>query len=234
MIGVLVNTLTVIAGSLLGLLFRKGLPEKLTNGVMTAIGLCTVFIGVTGLSDCQNPLIMILSMVLGAVLGFLLDLDRGLTRLGQWAEGLGKKPGREKGGVAEAFVTASLLFCAGAMTVVGSLEAGLTGDHTTLFTKSLLDLISSMMLAAGLGGGVMLAAAFVLVFQGGLVLLSGLLQPVLTPGAIGEMSAAGSLLILALGLNLLRITRIKVANYLPAIILAPAFWWLFDFLSSKF
>lgn len=234
MIGVLVNTFTVLLGSSLGLLFRKGLPEKLTQGVMTAIGLCTLFIGITGLSDCGNALIMILSMVLGAVIGFAVDLDRGLNRLGQWAENVSKKPGREKGTVAEAFVTASLLFCAGAMTIVGSLEAGFTGDNTTLFTKSILDLISSMMLTAGLGPGVMLAALVVFLFQGGLVLLSGLLQPILTSGAIAEMSAAGSLLILALGLNLLNITKIKVANYLPAIVLAPAFWWLFDFISNHF
>lgn len=232
--GVLVNTVTVLLGSGLGLLFRRGLPEKLTQGVMTAIGLCTLFLGITGLGSCKNPLILILSTVLGAVIGFLLDLDRGLARLGQWAEDLSHTGPGNTGRTAEGFVTASLLFCVGAMTVVGSMEAGLTGNNTTLYTKSLLDFVSSMMLAAGLGFGVMLAAVFVLVFQGGLVLLSGLLQPILTAGPIGEMSAAGALLILALGLNLLHIAKLKVANYLPALVLAPGFWWLFDFLAKCF
>ena len=232
MLGVLVNTATVLLGGSLGLLFRKGLPEKLTKGVMSAIGLCTLCIGISGLGTSENALIIILSMVLGAVLGFLLDLDKQLLRLGQWAERLSDAKGDKKSPVAEAFVTASLLFCAGAMTVVGSLEAGLTGNNTMLFTKSLLDFVSSAMLAAGLGFGVLLAAGFVLVFQGSLVLLAGLLQPILTEGAIGEMSAIGSLLILALGLNLLNITKLKVANYLPAVLLAPALWWLFDFLAK--
>lgn len=232
MLGVLVNTATVLLGGGLGLLFRKGLPEKLTKGVMSAIGLCTLCIGISGLGSSQNALIIILSMVLGAVFGFLLDLDKQLLRLGQWAQRLSTAEGGKESPVAEAFVTASLLFCAGAMTVVGSLEAGLTGNNTMLFTKSLLDFISSAMLAAALGFGVLLAAGFVLVFQGSLVLLAGLLQPVLTEGAVGEMSAVGSLLILALGLNLLNITKLKVANYLPAVLLAPALWWLLHFLAK--
>lgn len=232
MLGVLVNTATVLLGGGLGLLFRKGLPEKLTNGVMSAIGLCTLCIGISGLGSSQNPLIMILSMVLGAILGFLMDLDGLLLRLGKQAERLSAAKGAKSSPVAEAFVTASLLFCAGAMTIVGSLEAGLTGDNTTLLTKSLLDFVSSAILASGLGFGVLLAAVFVLVFQGSLVLLAGLLQPILTEGAIGELSAVGSLLILALGLNLLNITKLKVANYLPAVLLAPALWWLFDFFAK--
>lgn len=226
MLGVLVNTLAVILGSAVGLLFKKAIPEKVTGGVMTAIALCTVYIGVDGMLNGANILLIIIAMVLGAIVGFLLNIDGGIETLGKLVERRFSKS--ETGAVARGFVTASLLFCIGAMTVVGSLNAGISGDNTLLFTKSLLDLISSVMLTVSLGVGVLCSAAFVLVFQGALVLLAQVLQPVLTDGAVAAMTCAGSLMILALGLNLLGITKIKVANYLPALIFAPLLWWLFS------
>jgi len=234
MTGVIVNVLTVILGSACGLLFRKAIPEKISQGVMTALGLCTVYIGVDGLVGGyagNMPLIVILSMVPGAALGYLLRLDDGISALGSAVEKTFSTRG-EQGSVARGFVTASLVFCVGAMTVVGSLQAGLEGDNTLLFTKSLLDLISSSMLAVSLGFGVMLAALFVLVFQGGLVLLSGVLQPVLTDGAVDALVCVGSLLILALGLNLIGVSKIKVANFLPALVFGPAVWWLWEWVAS--
>ncbi len=221
MLGVLVNTLTVILGSTVGLLCKKGIPKRLTDAVMIGIGLCTLYIGISGTLEGENVLILIASIVLGALVGTLLDIDGAINRLGAWVERRFRK-GEGKTTLAEGFVTASLLFCVGSMTVVGSLNAGIAGDNTMLYTKSLLDLCSSMMLAASLGAGVLLAAAFVLVFQGGIVLLSGLLAPLLAdPTLVAEMTCAGSLLILALGLNLIGLTKIKVANYLPAIVFAP-------------
>lgn len=227
LLGVLANTLTVLLGGSLGLFCRRGLPERVTHGVMVGIGLCTLYLGISGSLACENPLLMIVAVALGAVLGFALNLDRGINRLGRWVESKFAERAGAKTSVAEGFVSASLLFCVGAMTVVGSLEAGLRGDNTTLYTKSLLDLISSLMLAASLGPGVLCAGVVVLVGQGTLVLLAGALQPLLPQGAITAMSAAGSLLLIGLGLNLLGIAKIKVANYLPAILLAPAVWWLF-------
>lgn len=226
-LGVLANTITVILGSCLGLAFRRGLPERIVHGVMTGIGLCTIYIGISGSLDCESPLIMIVAVALGAVAGFLLDLDGRLERLGQWVERHVPAGG---GKVAQGFVSASLLFCVGAMTVVGSLEAGLTGQNGTLYTKSLLDLVSSIMLSASLGIGVACAALVVLLGQGALVLLAGALAPLLTDGAVSAMSAVGSLLILGLGLNLVGAAKIPVANYLPAIVLAPAVWWAITFL----
>jgi uncharacterized membrane protein YqgA involved in biofilm formation len=229
MLGVLVNVLTVLVGSAFGLLFRKAIPENVSRGVMVALGLCTVYIGIDGLTgDFEGfmPLLIIVSMTVGTAVGYLLRVDDGISALGSWVER--RLPGKEQGGVARGFVTASLVFCVGAMTVVGSLRAGLEGDNTLLFTKSLLDLISSSMLAVSLGFGVMLSALFVLVFQGGLVLLSGVLQPVLTDGAVDALVCSGSLMILALGLNIMGITKIKVANFLPALIFAPALWWLWQ------
>lgn len=220
MLGVIVNVGTVLFGSLVGLFLKRGIPEKVTEALMIGIGLCTVFIGISGALQGENTLVLILSMAIGTVIGTLLDIDRQLNRLAAYVENRFKqKDGQVT--VAEGFVTASLLFCVGAMTIVGSLQAGLTGDCEMLYTKATLDLISSCVLSASLGIGVLLADIFVLVFQGGLVLLAGFIAPFLTDYAIGEMTCAGSVLIIALGLNLIGVTKIKVANYLPVILIPP-------------
>ncbi len=232
MSGVLVNVATVLLGSTVGLVFKKGISKKYSDAVMIGIGLCTLFIGVSGMLKGQNVLVTIISMVLGAIVGTAVDIDGKLNSIGDIIQNKMKKENNSKVSIAEGFVTASLLFCVGAMTIIGSLEAGLKGDNTTLFTKSILDLFSSMMLSASLGIGVMFAALFVLGFQGSLVLLSGLLENVLSEAAIAEITCAGSLMILALGLNLMGITKIKVANYFPALIFAPAIFALFVFLSQ--
>lgn len=225
MIGVLVNTATVLIGSLIGLLFKKGIPKKLTDAVMLGIGLCTVYIGISGSLKGENTLILIGSIVLGAIIGTAIDLDKRLNALGELIGRRFKKSGGTVS-AAEGFVTASLLFCIGSMTIVGSLTAGLTGDNETIFIKSLLDLVSSLILSVSLGIGVIFSAAFVFIFQGALVLLAQYLAPVLTPSAINELTCAGSLIIIALGLNLIGVTKIKVANYLPAIIIAPFIVWI--------
>lgn len=228
MLGVFVNVATVILGSLIGLLCKKGIPERIEKAVMTAIGLCTVYLGIDGALAGDNVLVLILSMIVGTAIGTLLDLDGGISRLGSWIEKKFQKKSGHAVSVAEGFITASLLFCVGAMTIVGSLNSGLRGDHSLIFTKSLLDLFSSMMLSASLGIGVLCSAVFVLIFQGGLVLLSQVIAPVLTDAAIAEITCAGSLMILALSLNLLGITKIKVANLLPAMLVAPLALALYD------
>ncbi len=229
MLGVIVNTITVLIGSTVGLICKRAIPERITRAIMLAIGLCTVYIGISGSLEGENTLVLILSMVFGTAVGTAIDLDRRITQLGELVN---QKFKRANGGVSltEGFVTASLLFCVGAMTIVGSLNAGLRGDNEMLFTKSLLDLISSCMLSVSLGVGVMCAAAFVFVFQGALVLLAQFLAPILSAAAIAEITCAGSLMILALGLNLIGLTKLKVANFLPALIFAPLFTWLFSLL----
>lgn len=218
MIGVLVNTAAVIVGGLLGLLLGRKLPEKLSKAAMCGIGLCTLYIGFSGSLKGENPLILIASMALGAIAGTLLDLDDAVQRLGEKAQARFKASG---GKIAEGFVTASLLFCVGAMAVTGSLSAGLSGDNATLYAKSALDFVAAIMLASTLGIGVALAGIAVLVYQGAIALLAGLIAPFLTASAVNEMTCAGSLLIVALGFNLLGITKIKVADLLPAIVIAP-------------
>lgn len=230
MIGVLVNVATVIIGSVIGLVFKKGISKKYTDAVMIGIGLCTIMIGVQGMLKGENQLVTIISMVIGAIIGTAIDIDGKLNGAGDFLYKKLKKSDDDKVSVAEGFVTASLLFCVGAMTIIGSLESGLKNDHTTIFTKSILDLFSSCMLSASLGIGVIFAAIFVFVFQGGIVLAAGLLEPLLSDSAIAEITAVGSLMILALGLNLTGITKFKVANYFPALILAPFVCYLFEFL----
>ena len=220
MLGVIVNTLTVILGTVIGILFRKFLPQKLGDAVMKGVALCVLYIGISGMLDGTNAIIAILSMACGAIVGTLIDIDKWFNSFADFLQTkhVRKKKEGESSTLAEAFVSSSLLFCVGAMTIVGSLDAGLRGDNSTLYAKAVLDGISSVFFASSLGFGVLLSAVTVFVYQGALVLLAGVLQSVLTNEfIIAEMTCVGSLLIIALGLNMLGITKIKVMNYLPAI-----------------
>lgn len=233
MTGVIVNTFAVLVGGSIGLLLKKGIPEKWTDLIMKGIGLCTIYIGMSSAFEGSETLVLIISIVSGAVIGAALDLDR---RLNNFAEKLENKfsKGDEKVSIAEGFVTSSLLFCVGALTIVGSLQAGLTGDNQMLFTKSTLDFISSIVFAASLGIGVLFSAGFVFVFQGLIVVCAGFLAPVLSDPIIAEMTSAGGLLIFALGLNLLGVTKLKVMNYIPAIFMPIGILPLYELVSSLF
>lgn len=220
MIGVIVNVITVIIGSLIGMLFKKGIPERVSNAVMTGLGACTVYIGIAGSLVGKNVLILIASVVLGAIVGTLVNIDGAINKLAKWVETKFKK-GDSDVSIAEGIITATLLFCVGSMTVTGSIQAGLSGNNSILITKAMLDLVSSMMLASALGIGVLMSSVAVFIIQGGLVLLAGLLAPVMSTYAINEMTCAGSILIIMIGTNLMGITKIKVADFLPAIIFAP-------------
>lgn len=221
MTGVAVNSFAVIIGSFLGLVFHSRISKKVTDGVMKALGFCTLYIGIVGTLDGENTMILIISMVLGTIVGTAADIDDKLNRLGNFAER--KFQSRKSAGtsVSEGFVTASLLFCVGSMAIVGGLNSGLRGDNTMLYTKSVMDFISSAMLSAGLGIGVMLASAAVFVYQGAIVLMAHLISPLLTEQIIAELNCAGSLMIVALGFNLIGTGKFKVANFLPALVFVP-------------
>ena len=223
MIGVIVNVITVILGSSIGLLFKKGIPERVCKAAMIGLGACTLYIGISGSLGGKNTLILIVSVVLGVITGTLLNIDGAINRLAEKVEEKLKKDGKGVS-VTEGLVSATLLFCVGSMTVTGSIQAGLTGDNSILITKAMLDLVSSMMLASSLGIGVLLSALAVFVIQGGLVLLAGFLSPLMSPEAINEMTCAGSILIIMIGTNLMGITKIKVADFLPAILFAPTIY----------
>ena len=231
--GSIINALAIIAGSCAGMALkwaaahfssrlssRAGeLGHRLQDVIMQGVALCVMYIGITGSLKGQNTLVAILSMVLGAIIGESLDLDAKMHRLGDWVQA---KTSRFVGGstsVSEGFVTASLLFCVGAMAIVGSLENGLTGNYDTLKAKSMLDGISAIVFASSLGIGVMFSAVAVLLYQGSISALASFISPFLGDAVIAEMSCVGSLLILALGMNVLGMTKIKVMNLVPACLL---------------
>ena len=223
MIGVIINVITVIIGSGIGLLLKKGIPERVSNAAMTGLGVCTLYIGISGSLCGENTLILIAAVVIGAVVGTLLDIDGAINRLAERVEDKFNKNGKEVS-IAEGFVSATLLFCVGSMTVTGSIQAGVTGDNTVLITKAMLDMVSSMMLASSLGFGVMLSCIAVFVIQGGLVLAAEFIAPLMSTGAVNEMTCAGSLLIIMIGTNLMGLSKFKVADFLPAIVLAPVIY----------
>ncbi|MBQ8588178.1 MAG: DUF554 domain-containing protein [Clostridia bacterium] len=218
MLGVLVNIITVILGTATGLLLRKGISPKISDSAMIAIGLCNICIGVQGMAGGGNPLILIVAMVVGTLIGTSLDIDGRFERLSQK---LVKRLGSSDSRFAEGFINASLILCVGSMTILGGLNAGLSGDNTLYYTKAVLDFVSSAMLASALGIGVGFGALTVLIYQGGLVLLASLLSPFLTDAVITELNCVGSVMILALGLNLAGVSKFKVADFLPAIIITP-------------
>jgi len=231
MFGVIVNVITVIIGSSVGLMFKKGIPQKVSQAAMTGLGACTLYIGISGSLCGENPLILIASMVLGAISGTLLDIDGAINKFAAKVESRFKKDGSDIS-IAEGIISATLLFCVGSMTVTGSIQAGLTGDNSILITKAMLDLVSSMMLASSLGIGVLLSAVTVFIIQGGLVLLAHMLAPLLSTGAINEMTCVGSLLIVMIGTNLMGMTKLKVADFLPAIVFAPIIYNIVNMVSQ--
>lgn len=214
MLGTIVNTLAILAGCVIGLLLKRGINEKVTDAIMKGISLCVIYIGIDGMLEGSKTLAVIIAMALGAAIGTLLDLNGKMEKLGKMIEG---RISNGVADIAQGFVTASLIYCVGAMAVVGSLQSGLNGDHSMLYTKALLDGISAMVLTASLGAGVGLSAASVFVYQGALTLLAGLIAPVLSDAVVAEMTCVGSILIAALGLNMLGVVKLKVMDYVPAI-----------------
>lgn len=225
MLGVLVNCAAVLVGGGIGLIFKKGIPKRITDTIMSGLALCVFYIGLSGSLKGQKVLVDILSIVIGAVIGELLDLDRRINQLGGWVENRfqqkNENPDAEnqKASISQGFVTASLLFCVGAMAIVGSLQSGLTGNHQTLYTKSLLDGVAAAVFSSALGAGVLLSVILLFVYQGSIVLLAQVISPYLTTGVINEMTCVGSLLIIGLSLNMLKLTKIKVMNMVPAVFL---------------
>lgn len=230
MLGTIVNSLAIIGGCLIGLVVKGRLTEKISKTIMNGLGLCVLYIGISGALKGNDTLQIIICITIGALIGEVIDIDKRLNNLGDMIEkktnSNKKDKSNEKISISEGFVTASLLFCVGAMAVVGSLEGGLQGNYTTLFAKSVLDGVSSIIFASSLGIGVMLSSIAVFVYQGSITLLASGLSTILTETIISNMSAVGSLLIVGLGFNMLGVSKIKVANLLPAIFI-PIIFGLF-------
>ena len=207
--GTIVNSAAIVAGSIAGLLLGKFIPERFSDAMEKGAALCVLYIGVDGMLAGENTLVAILSIAIGAILGELLQLDEHMHQLGDWVE-------RKFGGKGS---KTSLLFCVGAMAIMGALDSGLTGDHSTLYAKALLDGIISVVYASTLGVGVALSAIPIFLYQGAIALGASFLAPYLTEAVILEMKCVGSILILGLSLNMLGLTKIKVMNYVPAVFL---------------
>lgn len=227
MLGTIINSVAIIIGSIIGFFIKGGVKEKVSNTILTGIGLCVLYIGISGSLEENNTIITIICIAVGALLGETIDIDDKLNALGKRIE-LGiskliKNPKEEKISISEGFVSSSLLFCVGAMAIVGSLESGLQGNHEVLFTKSILDGISAIIFTASLGIGVIFSAISVFLYQGIITIAAGALAGVLSSGVIASMTAVGSLLIVGLGLNMVGATKIKVANLLPAVFIPIAF-----------
>jgi len=218
--GTVVNALGVVAGGGVGLaihrLMHKGIPQRFSELVMKGIGLCTVYIAFSHLLDGSKTLVTILSMVLGAILGEWLDLDGKLKKLSQVLE---KKFAKSGGSFAQGFLSATLLFCVGTMTITGSLESGLLNQHSILFAKATMDTVAALIFASSLGIGVLFSSVPILLYQGGIALLASAAKPYLGDAVIAEMNTVGSLLLFGLSLDLLDIQHLRLMNYLPAMFL---------------
>ena len=217
--GALVNLITVVAGTLVGLVAGKFLNQRIRTATMSAVALITIGIAVPGLMNSTKPLVPILSLVVGTVIGEALDIDRAVSRLGDRLQE--KFKGRSR--ITEGFVTGTLVFAVGAMTIMGSLDSGLKNDHTVLIAKSVIDGISSIIFASTMGVGVAFAGLSVFVIEGGITLLASLVAPLLTEVVINEITFVGSLLILGISGNLLGITKLKLLNMMPAVFLPILF-----------
>lgn len=217
--GSYINVALIIVGGALGLLLKKGLPERVSDAVMKALGLCVLYIGIDGCLEGNNVLIAVVSMAVGTIFGSAVDLDKHMNNFASKVEKKLSKKSDSKTNMAQGLVTATLLYCVGAMAVVGSLESGISGDHSTLTTKSVIDGVSSIVLASTLGYGVLLSSVPLFVYQGGITLLAGFVAPLLNDYTVAQMTCVGSLLIIAIGLNMIGVTKIKVMNSLPAVFL---------------
>ncbi len=219
MTGTLINVATVLVGGTVGVALGRRLPPRIKEMVMWGLGLITLVIGIQMALQTQNIVIVLGSLLLGGIVGELLQIEQGLNRLGRWVESRFSRAGN--GNFSRALVTSSLVFCVGPMTILGSIQDGLTGSYQILATKSALDGFSALAFASTLGWGVLFSSLTVLFYQGALTLGAALMKTLLTAAMITEMSATGGVLIISLGLGLLELKAIRTANFLPALVFAP-------------
>ena len=224
--GVIINVIAIVIGTTIGLFLKRGMSEKMSSHIMQDLALITFIIGLKGALVDQDMILLIVSISLGGYLGEMMQLEENIRKFAEWVQDKLSKEGTQNQ-LAEGFVSAVLIFCVGAMAVMGSLEAGLRNNHGILITKALIDGFASIILTTTKGAGVMLSALAILLYEGGMMVLAQFVAPYLSESIVYAMSAVGSLLLVALGLNLLELTKIKVMNFLPAmflpIVLIPLF-----------
>lgn len=216
--GVIINVIAIVIGTMIGLFLKRGMSEKMSSHIMQGLALITFIIGLKGALVDQDMILLIVSISLGGYLGEMMQLEENIRKFAEWVQDKLSKEGAQNQ-LAEGFVSAVLIFCVGAMAVMGSLEAGLRNNHGILITKALIDGFASIILTTTKGAGVMLSALAILLYEGGMMVLAQFVAPYLSESIVYAMSAVGSLLLVALGLNLLELTKIKVMNFLPAMLL---------------
>ncbi len=231
MLGTIVNGLAIIAGSLLGLFFSKGIPDHYKEIILSAIGLSVILIGVKSALVSDSLMVIIFSLILGALIGEGLKIEKKLADLGDFFESRIAAKSSDSSSFSRGFVTASLVFCVGSMAIVGSLESGLTGNHQTLFAKSVLDGVTSIIFASTMGIGVMFSSVAVFLYQGIITLTAVFMKNILVTETIEQMTSVGGMLIVAIGFNMLKITTIRVGNLIPAIFLPLVYYVLCQWLS---
>jgi len=221
----LINAAAVLLGGGIGLLAKGKISEKISENITRSVGLCVCVIGVSGALK-GDIMLLVASLALGTLTGEFLNIDGALNRLGLYLQKKLTRNG-ENSAFAEGFVTATLLFCVGAMAVIGSIDSGLKNDRSIIITKSMLDGVSAMAFASFFGYGVLFSAFAILIYQGSIEFFAGYLQNILTNGLITQISAAGSVMILGIGLNMALNAKLRVANLLPGLIFAVGYYYLF-------
>lgn len=219
MLGTIVNSLAIVAGSLLGLLFRRGFADNYKEIILSGVGLSVVLIGIKSALISNDLMVVIFSIIVGAILGEAMKIEARLEQFGSTLEQKVASKSSSRDSFAKGFVTASLVFCVGSMAIIGSLESGLTGNHQTLFAKSVLDGVTSIVFASAMGIGVLFSGLAVFLYQGLITMTAFSMKSFLIPQTIEQMSSIGGLLIVAIGFNMLNITKIRVGNLIPAIFL---------------
>ncbi|MGY3725261.1 hypothetical protein SAMN05421767_1273 [Granulicatella balaenopterae] len=215
--GTIINALTILISGLIGLAVHKGLSQRFIDTIMKAIALAVFGIALQQVARDTNPMVLILSLVLGSIIGEACQIDLRIAQFAGYVQAKFASHGQNEHNIAEGFISATMLLCIGAMSIIGSIQSGLSGDNSMLYTKSIIDAISTFILAASQGPGVLLAAGSVLIYQGTLTIAAHFLSPFLGPTIIASMSSVGGILLIALSLNILEVTKLKLMNFIPAI-----------------
>lgn len=224
MLGTVVNSLAVIVGGLVGILFKNVIPDKISEALLKASGLAVITIGIKLGLVGENLTLLILSIIIGTAIGELINIEGKLDKFGEFIESKMKNKGSN---VTLGFITCTLVYCVGSMAIVGSIQSGLSGNHEILFSKALIDGIMSVSMAVSMGIGVVFSSISIFIYQGTITMLAQSMQALLSEVVVNEMTAVGGVLIMAIGLNFLEIKRIKVGNMLPAIFLPILYYLIF-------
>jgi Uncharacterized membrane protein, possible Na+ channel or pump len=221
--GTMINVITILVGGTIGLLFRSRFPERISETALEVMGLFTLLIGIGMALQGKDTILILISLALGAIIGEWINIEKRLEEFGAWME---NRLQVKEGSPAKGFIYASLVFCVGSMAIVGSITDGVKGDHSILFTKAMMDGIISIPFAAGMGFGVLGSALSILIYQGSLTLLAKLLQPIFNSMVIRELTSVGGVIVMGIGINILGLKKIRVGNFLPALVLIVIFLYL--------